>query len=137
SVRRTTRRHALARHRPWGETLREDATVDHTDYRLLPMGDARRPTHHHLSVQRGSPLACRHARDAHAFLYAGWGWTLLPLDGHVPGADAHLEDTGYAAGLQFQHPFAGTTDGWLRLGALYNHIEVEATDGGVLADSGH
>src|SRR5690606_18373968 len=72
----------------------------------------------------------------HVLAYAGWGWNRLGADVTLPNADAHLEDTGYAAGFQFLHPVRRGLEGWFRAGALYNHIEIES-GGDIIEDSGH
>ena len=68
----------------------------------------------------------------HASVYAGWAWNRFGAAG-----DSHIEDTGYAAGLQFAHPVVASVQGWARAGVLYNHIETESEGGETLADSGH
>jgi opacity protein-like surface antigen len=73
----------------------------------------------------------------HALVYAGWDWFRLTTKEPLAGADFDVENTGYAFGLQFQHPLVNTIDGWFRAGAIYNHIELENVDGDVIADSGH
>lgn len=73
----------------------------------------------------------------HAMLYAGWSWSGFDATETFPGAESRIEDTGYAAGILFQHPLARSIEGWVRAGALYNHIEIEDEDGALLADSGH
>lgn len=73
----------------------------------------------------------------HALVYAGWDWFRLTTDEPFAGADFDVENTGYAFGLQFQHPMVSTIDGWFRAGGIYSHIELENDDGDVIADSGH
>lgn len=76
----------------------------------------------------------------HVSAYGGWDWLNFSTDASFAGADAELEETGYAFGLQFDHPFRGETTGAayrLRAGATWNHIEIEDPDGDVVADSGH
>jgi len=40
-------------------------------------------------------------------------------------------------GMRFEHPFAGKTAYWLRLGGTAKHIEVENQDGDIISDTGH
>lgn len=74
----------------------------------------------------------------HLSVYAGWGWNKFASDQSFAGANIDFEETGYSYGLQFIHP-VGTSniDFLLRAGALANHIEVENSDGDIIADSGH
>lgn len=74
----------------------------------------------------------------HVFVYAGWDWHRFSSDQSFAGTDIDFEETGYAFGLLFEHPFGGDTGPAIRLraGGTANHIEVE--DGGdIIADSGH
>lgn len=73
----------------------------------------------------------------HVAAYAGWDWM------HFAGetGDVDVEETGYAIGLRFEHPFRGETGPglayWLRGGATVDHIELEDEAGDITADSGH
>ena len=73
----------------------------------------------------------------HLWVYAGWDWHRFPSD--VSTADSDLEETGYAFGLQFEHPIRGSEAVALRLrgGGTYNHIEVENTAGDLIGDTDH
>lgn len=79
----------------------------------------------------------------HLAAYAGWDWRVFTPDDAFAGPDADLDETGYAFGLRFEQPFDGedpAVDGWaywLRGGGTYNHIEIEDSDGDIIADSGH
>ena len=73
----------------------------------------------------------------HTLMYAGWDWNRLNMQTPLPGADSHIEDTGYVVGLMFRHPMLNRVDGWARAGAIYSHMEVETEDGDALFDSGH
>ncbi|MHB1327230.1 MAG: outer membrane beta-barrel protein, partial [Gemmatimonadales bacterium] len=55
------------------------------------------------------------------------------------GTDIDVEETGYVLGLRFEHPLAGAGSPALVLrgGATFVHIEMENTDGDLVADSGH
>lgn len=75
----------------------------------------------------------------HLAAYAGWDWTRFSAADALGGSDMHLEETGYAFGLRFEHPFreGSGTAGWLRAGGTYNHLELEDKVGDIGADSGH
>lgn len=73
----------------------------------------------------------------HVLAYAGWDWFRLTTDEPFAGMDLDVENTGYAFGLKFQHPLLSDVEGWLRAGAIYNHVELENGDGDRVADSGH
>lgn len=72
----------------------------------------------------------------HLSVFAGWGWNQFTTDGVINELD--VEETGYLFGLQFNHPIG---DGWVsyyvRVGGIYNHLEIEDTSGDILDDSGH
>lgn len=74
----------------------------------------------------------------HLAAYGGWGYHSF---GTGDATDTDVDETGYAFGLRFEHPFAGETGSGpafrLRAGGTYNHIEVEDADGDLVADSGH
>src|SRR6056297_543959 len=70
--------------------------------------------------------------------YAGWGWNKFASNETFEGADVDFEETGYVFGLQFKHPINQSSLSWyVRGGGLYNHIEVENTDGDIIEDTGH
>lgn len=75
----------------------------------------------------------------HMSVYAGWGWRHFPTDMTFAGRDVEVEETGYAFGARFEHPFGspGSPEMVVRLGGTYNHLEVEDTDGNIISDSGH
>jgi hypothetical protein len=89
-----------------------------------------------LSAGPGFELLGSYRLMPHFRAYAGWGWRHFTTETQFAGADYDVEDTGYAVGLQFQHPVAGPLWGWLRAGPLYEHIELEQGSD-VVADSGH
>lgn len=73
--------------------------------------------------------------------YAGWDWHTFGASDSLAGLEADIEETGYVAGLRFEHPLAGESGPGpavrLHAGATYNHIEIEDDDGEIVADSGH
>jgi opacity protein-like surface antigen len=79
----------------------------------------------------------------HLSAYGGWDWRHFEFEPEVSfaGTDAGVEETGYAFGLRFEHPFSRErSDGIafrVRAGATLNHIEIEDDDGEEVADSGH
>src|SRR5690606_33296035 len=60
-------------------------------------------------------------------------------DESFAGESADFEETGYALGLRFDHPFRDTSRTHYRLeaGTTYKHVEIEDDDGDAVADSGH
>jgi hypothetical protein len=76
----------------------------------------------------------------HVAAYAGWDWIHFPTDQSFAGPGMDFEETGYAIGLRFDHPFRSESTGLayrIRVGATYNHIEIEDSEGELVADSGH
>jgi len=74
----------------------------------------------------------------HTGAYAGWGWNRFGADESFVGNDVCFEETGYVFGLQFKHPFGNSPiNYYLRAGGLYNHIEIENSDGEIINDTGH
>lgn len=74
----------------------------------------------------------------HFFAYTGWGWQRFGSSGSFENADVDIEETGYRFGVQFMRPLGSTpVEYFLRAGGLYNHIELENSDGDIIADSGH
>ena len=90
-----------------------------------------------LKTGAGFGLAANVRLMPHLHLYAGWEWHRFALDEAFLASDYDVEDTGYAFGTKFQHPLTPKLDAWLRVGALYNHVELEDDGGDVVADSGH
>jgi len=74
----------------------------------------------------------------HLFAYGGWDWMRYQAIEEIAGPDVDLEETGYALGLRFEHPF-GDSDvrWWARGGALIHHFEFENDAGEILDDTGH
>lgn len=74
----------------------------------------------------------------HIDVLAGWGWNKFSADNSFAGSDIDFEETGYIFGLQFQHPLmTGDIDYFIRANGLYNHLELENTDGDIIEDTGH
>jgi len=71
-------------------------------------------------------------------IYAGWGWNHFGSGNSFAGEDMDFEETGYVFGLQFKHPVGNSRISYYVRGAgLYNHIEIENSDGDIVEDSGH
>jgi opacity protein-like surface antigen len=74
----------------------------------------------------------------HTGIYGGWGWNKFGADDSFAGSDVCFEETGYVLGVQYKHTFGNSPVSYfLRAGGLYNHIEIENTEGDIIADSGH
>ena len=74
----------------------------------------------------------------HAGVYAGWGYNTFSAENSFAGNEIDFEETGYVFGLQFKHPIGiSPVSYYVRAGALYNHIELENTDGKIISDTGH
>ena len=66
----------------------------------------------------------------HLGVYAGWGWNKFQSDKSSFGNDVDYEGNGYSFGLHFLHPLQNSSFSYfLRVGGLYNHIEIESADG--------
>jgi len=74
----------------------------------------------------------------HTSVYLGWGWKKFGSNQSFAGNNMDFEETGYTYGLQFKHPFSGTRLNYVvRAGGIYNHVEIENSDGDILSDTGH
>jgi opacity protein-like surface antigen len=75
---------------------------------------------------------------SHTGVYAGWGWNRFNSESSFAGEMKDFEETGYVFGLQFKHPIDGLKASYyLRAGGLYNHIEIENTEGDIIYDTKH
>ncbi|MGB3151933.1 MAG: outer membrane beta-barrel protein [Maribacter sp.] len=77
----------------------------------------------------------------HLGAYVGWGYNTFNTDdtSFAGEGDTDFDETGYTFGLQFIHPL-GMSENLsylIRIGGIYNHIEVENGAGDITADSGH
>jgi hypothetical protein len=117
---------ALQAQSPFGMELRAGAGIPAAD-----LGDAALKTGFSTEVT-GTFRVMEHMN-----VYAGWDWSRFATDTPFYGSNYDVELTGYAFGLQFQHPLASRMGGWLRAGALYSHVELENSAGTTVADSGH
>jgi hypothetical protein len=71
----------------------------------------------------------------HLFLNAGWGWNRFASENN---GKHDYEETGYILGFQFVHPIAQSKLSYVAgINAIYNHIEVENSNGDIISDTGH
>jgi hypothetical protein len=71
-------------------------------------------------------------------IYTGWGWNKFNTDRLFTLSNINIVETGYRAGLQITAPIG--TSNWKYLisgGGVYNHLEVENSEGTMTDDSGH
>jgi hypothetical protein len=75
----------------------------------------------------------------HLHLYGGWTWMRFSASQLFVGTDRDIDETGYAFGLRFEHPFGETSRMLYRFegGGTYRHIEIENSGGTITTDSGH
>mgnify|MGYP006279572019 CR=1 FL=1 len=91
-----------------------------------------------LNIGAGFEGLFHYSVQQHLGVYAGWGWNRFGTDESFQGIDADFEETGYVFGLKFSHPIQYTPLSWsVRAGGLYNHLEIENSDGDIVRDSGH
>jgi opacity protein-like surface antigen len=84
----------------------------------------------------GATLAYR--VQPHLFVYGGWDWLHLTADQSFAGSERDFEETGYTMGLRFEHPSIMTNLLYrVEAGATYKHVEIEASNGDLIEDSGH
>lgn len=70
--------------------------------------------------------------------YAGWSWNKFAANESFAGTENDFEETGYTFGLQFTNPFESRNLSYLiEAGGIYNHIEIENSNGNIIADSKH
>lgn len=74
----------------------------------------------------------------HLDAYAGWGWNQFKSEKTSSQPELTFEETGYTFGLQFIHPIGDSAISYLiRCGGVFNHLELEDSDGEIIEDSGH
>lgn len=89
-----------------------------------------------LNTGFGLEAAARFWLYAHVHAYAGWGWFRFSTDAAGDETDWTVEDTGYVFGFQWIHD-GGRVYPWIRVGGVFNHVELEDDDGDITADSDH
>ncbi len=113
----------------WSAELRPGINFATSD-----IGDAE------LKTGFGAEFAFGYRFMPHLGAYVGWGWNQFKSDNNsfAGTGDTDFEETGYTFGLQFIHPIGESSTSYLvRIGGIYNHIEVENSAGDITADSGH
>lgn len=92
-----------------------------------------------LSAAFGYGLTVGYHLQPHLLAYGGWDWVHFQAKESFAGTDMDFEETGYTAGLRFEHPIrrASLTMFRVEAGATFKHVEVEDVVGGVVDDSGH
>lgn len=71
-------------------------------------------------------------------VYGGWSWNHFTSDESFAGTKADFEETGYMFGLKLMYPISESVlKPFVRLGGIYNHIEIENSHGDLIADSEH
>jgi hypothetical protein len=101
-------------------------------FAVQKLGDAS------LGVGFGFEGTVSYRIQPHLSAYAGWDWHRFASDASFAGTDNDFEETGYAFGLQFQHPIGSETLALqVRAGGTFNHVEIENTEGELVADSKH
>lgn len=102
------------------------------DFATQELGDAD------LSTGFGFEITLDYRLMQHMSVYGGWGWHRFTTEDAFGSGDFDVEETGYTFGLQFMHPIgASSTAYFIRAGGIYNHIELENSDGDITADSDH
>lgn len=91
-----------------------------------------------LNTGFGSELVFSYRFYSDLAVYGGWGYSRSTIDGtSFLGGDADVEETGYTFGLQFIRSVRAQYGYFVRVGGVYNHIEIENDAGDLTADSGH
>jgi hypothetical protein len=92
-----------------------------------------------LSVGGGFGATVAYFVRPHLAVYGGWDWLHFQADNSFAGADMGFGETGYTAGLRFEHPIGRSEHPLFRIegGGTYKHMEIENPAGDVVADSGH
>jgi Outer membrane protein beta-barrel domain len=71
-------------------------------------------------------------------IYTGWGWNKFSTDRLFALSNIDIVETGYRAGLQLTTPIGTSNLKYLIAGGgVYNHLEVENSEGKMTDDSGH
>lgn len=101
----------------------------------FPVGDEE------IKTGYGFGLSVGYRFMPHVGAYAGWGWNQFKWDVDFSNSENSydLEETGYSFGLQIIHPLLNSSkiSYLIRFGGIYNHIEIENSEGNLIEDSGH
>ena len=70
-------------------------------------------------------------------LYAGWTWFRFNTDDSFAGPDVEVDESGFMAGLRYEHPVRVGMPATLQLqlGTVYDEVELEGGDGTLIATS--
>lgn len=92
-----------------------------------------------LNIGGGFEAILHYRFMPHTGVYAGWGWNKnASTNESFAGQNMDFEETGYIVGLQYIHPLANYPVSWyVRAAGLYNHIEIENSNGDIVEDTGH
>lgn len=91
-----------------------------------------------LSTAPGIEAVFHYRILEHTGVYLGWGWKKFGVDQSFAGDNMDFEETGYVYGIQFKHPLANTDLSYVvRAGGIYNHVEIENSEGDIVSDTGH
>jgi hypothetical protein len=111
----------------WGLTFRPSA-----NFPIKDLGDAK------LKPGLGLEGAIDYKFLQNFAIYAGWGWNKFSADQSFAGSNIDFAETGYRYGLSILQPIGNTKLKYsIAAGGLYNHIEVENTNGEIISNSGH
>jgi len=91
-----------------------------------------------LDLGVGMEVTGAYRLQPHLHLYGGWGRHDFHADESFAGADMDVEQTGYAYGLRFEHPFNESSElaYRVRFGGTYEHLEIDA-GGDPVANTDH
>ncbi|MBK8504572.1 MAG: hypothetical protein IPL46_21610 [Saprospiraceae bacterium] len=65
----------------------------------------------------------------HIGVYGGWAWNRFSSDQSFAGTSSDFEETGYAFGVKYFETIGSSPiDAYVRVGAIYNHLEIENTE---------
>jgi len=71
-------------------------------------------------------------------VYAGWSWNKFAANQSFAGTKNDFEETGYTFGLQLTKPLENENLSYLlEAGGIFNHIEIENSNGDIIADPKH
>lgn len=71
-------------------------------------------------------------------VYAGWGWNSYRAENIVEIGNIDLDETGYTFGLKYIQPInESSLSYFIRLGAIFAHLEIEDDAGEISASSNH
>lgn len=76
--------------------------------------------------------------DSDFGVFVGWGWNRFNIEKTFAGTNNPYEETGYIIGAQYKLTLKNSNYKlFFRAAALYNHIEIENSDGQIAYNTGH